>query len=154
MSYNLYWLTGQPGAGKTSLALLLKEKLSNKYKKKKFVILDGDELRTLFNNKNYSKSERLNNVKIVQNCCEFLIKNDIVPIVSMVSPFREQRYNFCKDVFGCEFFIETTDIRGKEHLHVDYYERPYFPLKEHQFYVDTTGLEPHESIKSIPKRFY
>jgi adenylylsulfate kinase-like enzyme len=153
MSYNLYWFTGQPGAGKTTLALMLKEKLEKNHKKKKFVILDGDEIRDIFNNKDYSKQGRLNNVEMVQNCCSFLIKNKIVPIVCMVSPFREQRLDFCKKVDGCEIFVETTDIRGREYYHVDYYERPFFPIKENQICIDTTNTLPEKAIKSIPKRF-
>ncbi len=153
MSYNLYWFTGQPGAGKTTLALLLKEKLESKHKKKKFIILDGDEIRAIFQNKDYSKEGRFANIQMVQNCCEFLISNDIVPIVCMVSPFREQRLNFLKNIDGCEIFLETTEIRGREHFHVDYYERPFFPIRENQVCIDTTNLLPEKALKSIPKRF-
>lgn len=153
MSYNLYWFTGQPGAGKTTLAEMLKEKLEKKHKKRKFIILDGDEIRNIFKNNDYSKEGRFTNVDIVQNCCEFLIKKNIVPIVSMVSPFREQRFEFCKKIDGCEIFVESEEIRGKEHLFVDYYERPFFPLRENQITIDTSYLKPEQSIKLIPKRF-
>jgi adenylylsulfate kinase-like enzyme len=52
---NLYWFTGQPGAGKTTLAQLLKLKLEEDFSFKKIVILDGDEIRDLFNNQDYSQ---------------------------------------------------------------------------------------------------
>jgi serine/threonine protein kinase len=77
--YKLYWFTGQPGAGKTTLALELKSKLEDLHKRtKKVVILDGDEIRDLFNNKDYSPDGRLKNVEMVQNCCRFLVKNEII----------------------------------------------------------------------------
>jgi energy-coupling factor transporter ATP-binding protein EcfA2 len=45
----IYWFTGQPGSGKTVLANLLKEKaLPHAYR------IDGDEMRELFDNKDYS----------------------------------------------------------------------------------------------------
>ena len=79
--YKLYWFTGQPGAGKTSLAEILKIKLQLQNPHKKIVILDGDEIRDLFNNKDYSKLGRMHNVDLVKNCCRFLVKNDIITIV-------------------------------------------------------------------------
>ena len=37
------------------------------------------------------------NVDFVQKLCSFLMKNNIVPIVCMVSPFAEQRRNFIQE---------------------------------------------------------
>ena len=50
----IYWFTGQPGSGKTVLADLLKEKfLPHAYR------IDGDEMRELFSNKDYSINGRI-----------------------------------------------------------------------------------------------
>ena len=47
----IYWFTGQPGSGKTVLANLLKEQvLPHAYR------IDGDEMRELFANKDYSEN--------------------------------------------------------------------------------------------------
>jgi len=153
----MYWFTGQAGAGKTTLAILLKNKLEKEFLKKKFVILDGDEIRELFNNQDYSKEGRLNNVGMVQNCCRFLIKNDIVPIVCMVSPFAEQRKDFCQEVNGLEIYIECNEIRGREHFHVDYYEKPTSTASEvwvegkNILAIDTTNKTPNQSFKTLWK---
>ncbi len=153
----MYWFTGQAGAGKTTLAILLKNKLQKEFLKKKFVILDGDEIRELFNNQDYSKEGRLNNVGMVQNCCRFLIKNDIVPIVCMVSPFAEQRKEFCKEVNGLEIYIECNEIRGREHFHVDYYQKPTYTASEvwvegkNILAIDTTNKTPNQSFKTLWK---
>jgi adenylylsulfate kinase-like enzyme len=156
----LYWFTGQAGAGKTTLANLLKYKLETHFLNKKFVILDGDEIRELFNNKDYSKEGRLNNVGMVQNCCRFLIKNDIVPIVCMVSPFEKQRKEFCKEINGVEIFLECNDIRGREHFHIDYYEKPRYtlydkllsPKQRTIIKIDTTNKQPNQSFEELWKQ--
>jgi adenylylsulfate kinase-like enzyme len=156
--FKLYWFTGQAGAGKTTLAILLKSKLEKQFLNKKFVILDGDEIRELFNNKDYSKEGRLSNVGMVQNCCRFLIKNDIVPIVCMVSPFAEQRKDFCKEVDGVEIFIDCTEIRGREHFHIDYYQKPTSTASEvwiegkNIITIDTTNKKPNQSFKKLWKQ--
>jgi adenylylsulfate kinase-like enzyme len=156
--FKLYWFTGQAGAGKTTLAILLKSKLEKQFLDKKFVILDGDEIRELFNNKDYSKEGRLSNVGMVQNSCRFLIKNDIVPIVCMVSPFAEQRKDFCKEVDGVEIFIECTEIRGREHFHIDYYQKPTSTASEvwvdgkNIITIDTTNKKPNQSFKKLWKQ--
>jgi adenylylsulfate kinase-like enzyme len=157
-THKMYWFTGQAGAGKTTLANLLKNKLEKEFFKKKFVILDGDEIRELFNNQDYSKEGRLNNVGMVQNCCRFLIKNDIVPIVCMVSPFAEQRKDFCEEVNGVEIYIECNEIRGREHFHVDYYQKPTSTASEvwiegkNIITIDTTNKTPNQSFKTLWKQ--
>jgi adenylylsulfate kinase-like enzyme len=156
--FKLYWFTGQAGAGKTTLAILLKSKLEKQFLNKKFVILDGDEIRELFNNKDYSKEGRLSNVGMVQNCCRFLIKNDIVPIVCMVSPFAEQRKDFCNEVKGIEIFVECSEIRGRENFHIDYYEKPKNMDYEvwlsfnNSLKIDTTNKTPNQSFKKLWKQ--
>ena len=155
---NLYWFTGQAGAGKTTLAILLKSKLEKQFLNKKFVILDGDEIREIFNNQDYSKEGRLNNVQMVQNCCRFLIKNDIVPIVCMVSPFAQQRRELCDEVNGFEIFVHCSEVRGREHFHVDYYEKPTY--MEYEVWIeakkiltiDTTNKKPNQAFKELWKQ--
>ena len=74
---NIFWFTGQAGAGKTELALMLKihlireqtiiqknneiNGLSNFFiPNKKFVIIDGDDIRELYKNTDYSIEGRTN----------------------------------------------------------------------------------------------
>ena len=57
------WITGLSGAGKTELAVALVERF-RRYNKKT-ILLDGDELRKIFNKKtvtfnNYNKKQRIN----------------------------------------------------------------------------------------------
>ena len=57
----IYWFTGQPCAGKTVLANMLKvEHLPNAFR------IDGDDMRELFSNKDYSIKGRVENVDTPQ----------------------------------------------------------------------------------------
>ena len=55
----IYWFTGQPGAGKTTLALELIKHLSNP------IHIDGDNLRDILKNYDYTDSGRKNNIENV-----------------------------------------------------------------------------------------
>jgi adenylylsulfate kinase-like enzyme len=145
---NLYWFTGQPGAGKTTLAQSLKTYLKP-ITLKKIIILDGDNIRDIFKNQDYSKEGRLKNVDLVQSCCKFLIENDIIVIVCMVSPFRDQRYDFCKQMNGIEIYVHCSEKRGREHFFVDYFEQPSPFMHSDSIAIDTTLLSPEESFSNL-----
>jgi len=148
----LYWFTGQPGAGKTTLAQLLKQRIQQMNPKEKVVILDGDEIRDLFNNKDYSVEGRLKNVEMVQNCCRFLVKNDITTIVCMVSPFAIQRREIVKELNGVEIFVECIEIRGREKFHVDYYEQPMYTTSHQLININTSFKTDIQSFEVLWKK--
>lgn len=151
--HDLFWFTGQPGSGKTTLANLLKNQLEKIYGNKiKVVILDGDEIRDLFNNNDYSKLGRMHNVDLVKNCCRFLVKNDIITIVCMVSPFAKQRSEIVKELNGCEIFVECIEPRGREHFHVDYYEEPSYVNEHTSININTSFKKPQESFEQLWKK--
>lgn len=52
----LFWITGYSGAGKTSIAKKSFEKISNKYGKT--IFLNGDDIRSIFNLKGYTRDDR------------------------------------------------------------------------------------------------
>jgi adenylylsulfate kinase-like enzyme len=79
----IYWLTEQPGAGKTVLALKLKSYLEEKYQNEVFHI-DGDELRLLFKNINYGREGREENIKRTQDIAKFIHNQGCDVIVSLV----------------------------------------------------------------------
>lgn len=146
-NYQVFWFTGQAGAGKTELAKSLKSHLTANNEEKKCVILDGDDIREMFDNKDYSTEGRKKNVEFVQKLCIFLSKNNIIPIVCMVSPFLEQREELKKKVSVCEVYVHCSEIRGRENFHVDYYEKP----QDSFFPIDTTGKSVEESFSILLK---
>lgn len=137
----IYWLTGQPGAGKTTLANNLKDYISNS------AHIDGDDMRELFDNKDYSKKGRMKNIELAQNIAHFIHTKSSDVIVSLVSPYRKQREQF-KALLGGkikEIYVHTTEIRGREQYHVLNYEQP---LKNY-IDIDTTNESIQNCIDKI-----
>jgi len=138
----IYWFTGQPGAGKTSIA---KSLISNQPKNTFHV--DGDDLREIFNNKDYSESGRRKNIELAQHITHFLHNKGNNVIVSLVSPYRDQREEF-KSKFGkdiIEIYVHTENLRGREDFHVKNYEEPL----ENFLDMDTSDVIIQTCVKQI-----
>ena len=143
----IYWFTGQPGSGKTVLANLLKEKyLPHAYR------IDGDEMRELFKNKDYSMKGRIANIDAAQKIAHYLHNQGKDVIVSLVSPYLDQREEF-KDMMEWqlqEIFVHynIAEIRrGREEYHVMDFQKPIFDYLD----IDTTLETPEESLARIVK---
>ena len=64
----IYLLYGQPGSGKTSLGKLLASHLDTPF------IIDGDEFREMFTNKNYGREGREENIRNANAVATYLDK--------------------------------------------------------------------------------
>src|SRR6266571_3495799 len=96
----IFWFTGRPGAGKTTLIKAIVPILK---KQKKVEVLDGDELREwLSPEAGFSKEGRERHIRRVYRISEMLSRNGVVVLVSLVSPYRmirEEARNFIGDSF-------------------------------------------------------
>ena len=86
------WITGLSGAGKTELAVALVERF-RRYNKKT-ILLDGDELRKIFNKKtvtfnNYNKKQRINLGRIYASLSNLLANQGFIVVVATISMFNE-----------------------------------------------------------------
>jgi len=91
---NVYWLTGLPGAGKTTLGKMLHDFL--KYKKhRSTVLLDGDQIRVLLGlEQAYSLEERLHLAMTYGRLCHFFANQGIDVVCATVSLFHKvQNWN-------------------------------------------------------------
>jgi adenylylsulfate kinase-like enzyme len=85
----IIWFTGQPGSGKTTLAYHLIAALLRA--DETVFHLDGDHLRQMSRNFDYSEDGRRRNVHTAGVIAQALDSEDVVIICSLVSPYREQR---------------------------------------------------------------
>ena len=121
------WFTGQPGSGKTTLTnRFIDDKLIGfmKIQPVRIVHIDGDDLRDIVDNKDYSEKGRRENINLAMNITRFMDNKGFIVIVSLVSPYRDQREELKMERNVAEFYLHTTEIRGKEDYFVDNYEPP------------------------------
>lgn len=139
------WLTGQPGSGKTTLANSLIESLEKDNPKTKIINLDGDDLRNINKNKDYSKEGRIKNISTAISIVRFLANKDYICIVSIVAPYRFLRDELKNEFPFLEVYLHTTEIRGREDFFAKDYE---IPLGNH-LAIDTGKLNIEESRDEI-----
>jgi adenylylsulfate kinase-like enzyme len=144
----IYLFTGQPGSGKTTLAKKLQMWLqTDKANWRKSVFhIDGDQLRELFPNTDYSKEGRYKNINKAFDIAKYLdaAGNDVV--ISLVSPYKELREKFKSECKVQEVYCHTKKIRGRE----DKFALDYEPPTE--FYVDLdTSESPDDTFKKLLK---
>jgi adenylylsulfate kinase len=145
----IYWFTGQPGAGKTVLGKKLHKFLETEKRnwRKNVFHLDGDNLRDITNNKDYSEEGRKNNIRTAQTIVEYLHLNRCDVVVSLVAPFIELREEL-KDKIGpdmVEIFVHTTESRERDHFHVKDYEPPQVNFID----INTTKDSPDISFSKL-----
>ena len=146
----IYWFTGQPSHGKTVLA----KKLVKKYTQEgnKIFHVDGDDLRSLTLNKDYSEAGRIDNVRGAQKISHYLHNEGYDVVVSLISPYRWQREEL-KTMLGdkiVEFYVHTTEPRERDQNRVENYEQPL----ENFVDIDTTIDTPEESFNKVLKSIY
>jgi adenylylsulfate kinase len=137
----IIWLTGQPGSGKTTICKRIL------WDKPGVFHIDGDDLRDLFDNKDYSENGRRKNVELAQQIAEYLYKKGKDVVVSLVSPYKDQRDKF-KEKIGdnlYEVYLYTSEIRGRE----DYFVNEYEPPTEKYLRLDTTNDSVEESVNKV-----
>ncbi|WP_460474269.1 adenylyl-sulfate kinase [Emticicia fontis] len=98
------WLTGLSGAGKSTIANGLFQKLSASGIKS--IILDGDAIRYGINKDlGFSIEDRLENIRRVAEIARLFLSVDIIPICAFISPTEAIR-EFARQIIRPEEFIE------------------------------------------------
>ena len=86
----MIWLTGLSGAGKTTLARSLSEKL--RVAGHRVETLDGDEVReNLSKGLGFSREDRDTNVNRIGFVARLLARNGVVVLAAAISPYRQSR---------------------------------------------------------------
>lgn len=99
------WLTGLSGAGKSTLATHLAENLSQHHMRA--FIIDGDVLReSAGHDLGFSKEDRSQNVMRAVTLAQEKLRQGLVVIVAMISPFIKDR-EFARSQFKSSQFKEV-----------------------------------------------
>lgn len=145
----IYWFTGQPGSGKTVLGKKLHSFLKTEKRnwRRDVFHLDGDHLREITNNKDYSEQGRRNNIKTAQTIVEYLHINGCDVVVSLVAPFLDLREEL-KDKLQSnlvEIFVHCSDERPR----ADFIVKDYEPPQVNFIDMDTTKDSPEVSFSKL-----
>jgi adenylylsulfate kinase-like enzyme len=139
---------GQPGSGKTTLAKLLQERIFL-LNQPTPVILDGDEIREIFKNKDYSREGRIKNLNRISDIATFLESKYNLVIISAVYPIQEARdylNSVCDNVFWV--LLNYTNLREKEKFHVKDFDLPYNTGKRN-LSINTSNFSPEYCIDRL-----
>tara|TARA_B100000902_G_C27263905_1_gene892386 strand:+ start:340 stop:813 length:474 start_codon:yes stop_codon:yes gene_type:complete len=142
----IIWLTGQPASGKTTLANSLINQLSNEKPELKIINLDGDDLRLINKNKDYSKEGRIKNISTAISIARFLANKNYICILSIVAPYRFLRDELKTEFDFLEIYLHTTEIRGRENFFAKDYE---VPIDKKTLKLDTGKLTIKECTNEI-----
>ncbi|MGD1921588.1 MAG: adenylyl-sulfate kinase [Pleurocapsa sp.] len=113
------WFTGFSGAGKSTIAAALTEKL--KSEGYQLEVLDGDEIReNLTKDLGFSKEDRDTNIRRIGFVAKLLARNGVIVLVPVISPYRAIRDEMRANIDGfVEVFVnapisvcEERDVKG------------------------------------------
>jgi len=142
----IYYFTGQPGSGKTTLGKLLIEYLKSiQTFHAEYMLIDGDDIRYLFDDKDYSEAGRRKNIQRAQDIALFINDQGCNAVITLVSPYRDLRDDLKSNAPVIEIYVHTSDIRGRESFHVKDYEPPIKNFID----LDTTNISEKEALHRI-----
>lgn len=157
------WLTGLPGAGKSTTARLLEKRLREMGAQVE--VLDGDFVRAhLSKGLGFSKEDRDENIRRIGFVCELLSRNGVAVIVAAISPYRAARgaarsrvEHFVEVYVRCplEVLVER-DTKGLykralagEIEHFTGVNAPYEAPLQPEVIIDSAEGTPEEGVEKI-----
>jgi bifunctional enzyme CysN/CysC len=163
------WLTGLSGAGKSTIANLVEQKLARM--NRHTFLLDGDNVRHGLNKDlGFTDADRVENIRRVGEVARLMTDAGLIVITAFISPFRAERDMVRQMLPAGEFveiFVDTPlaeaerrDVKGlyakaragtlKNFTGID---SPYEPPEAAEFRIDTTLLTPDQAADAIIERF-
>ena len=111
----IIWLTGQPGAGKTTLAVELIRWVRDSAPHMCVFHIDGDNLRSITQNFDYTLEGRKRNISNVHAIARYLDHqtDKALVVISVVAPLRVMRDELKATNQVVEVYVHTTSVRGR-----------------------------------------
>src|SRR5205807_5336275 len=157
------WFTGMSGAGKSTIANLLEQRLREL--NARMEVLDGDAVRTyLSKGLGFSKEDRDENIRRIGFVCELLSRNGVIAIAAAISSYRAVRdevrgrmANFVEVYVECPVeVLDGRDVKGLyrkalagEIPQFTGITDPYEPPLDPEVTVNSSKETPQESLEKI-----
>jgi bifunctional enzyme CysN/CysC len=159
------WLTGLSGAGKSTIANRVEQKLASMHRHT--FLLDGDNIRQGLNRDlGFTDADRAENMRRVGEVAKLMTDAGLIVITAFISPFRAERAMVRQMMRPGEFFeifidtplerAEARDVKGlykkarggqlKNFTGID---SPYEPPESPELRIDTTTLTSDEAAEAI-----
>jgi dephospho-CoA kinase len=135
-------LFGQPASGKTTLA--------KKLVAEGFHHIDGDELRELFANKDYSREGRIKNLNRASDIARYLHHKGHNVVLSLVYPYEEAREYLSKLTKGVRWiYLIYQEDRGRDQFKVEDFEIPH--MNDIDLIINTSHTSIKDSVDQIKR---
>lgn len=159
------WMTGLSGAGKSTIANLLEQKLQAMGKHT--YLLDGDNVRHGLNKDlGFTDRDRVENIRRVAEVAKLMVDAGLIVIVSFISPFRSERTMaraLLQEGEFVEIFVETPleicEARDPKGLYAKArsgklanftgIDSPYEPPQSPELRIDTTELSADDAADAV-----
>jgi len=159
------WLTGLSGAGKSTIADRLEQKL--RALGKHTYVLDGDNVRHGLNRDlGFTDRDRVENIRRVSEVAKLMVDAGLIVIVSFISPFRSEREmarNLMEEGEFFEIFVDTPldvcEARDPKGLYVKArrgeipnftgIDSPYETPNDPDLRIDTTQLSAEQAAETV-----
>jgi bifunctional enzyme CysN/CysC len=159
------WLTGLSGAGKSTLANRVEQRLHGLGRHT--YLLDGDNVRHgLSKDLGFTEADRVENIRRVAEVARLMVDAGLIPIVSFISPFRNER-RMARALFEPDEFVEVfvdaplavAEARDPKGLYAKArrgelrnftgIDSPYEPPEQPEVHVETAALTPEECAERV-----
>ena len=159
------WLTGLPGAGKSTIANLLEKELFARGRHT--YILDGDSVRQgLSRDLGFTEADRVENIRRAMEVARLFVDAGLVVIVSFISPYRAER-DLARSRFEPDEFVEIyvdasleecerrdpkglyAKARRGELVNFTGIDSDYQPPEAPEIRLDTVAKSPDECVDLI-----
>ena len=130
---------GQPGSGKTTISRLWRDHHEGWFS------IDGDELRLILPNQNYSYAGRVDNINRANTIATFLNHRNHNVVMSLVNPIRWLREELHGMNPGSVVPVYLkTDRTLRQDRHYPDFEEP--SVSERAVWLSTSGYSPLETL--------
>jgi bifunctional enzyme CysN/CysC len=159
------WFTGLSGAGKSTIANLVEQKLHAMGRHT--YLLDGDNVRHGLNRDlGFTDADRVENIRRVAEVGKLMVDAGLIVLVSFISPFRAER-RLARELLQVGEFIEVfvdtplgvaeerdpkglyKKARRGELKHFTGVDSPYEAPERPEIHIDTTSCTPAEAATQI-----